>query len=122
MSDSFDETAKRTKVELEDRISSILVSIKSIKDDMLDLEKMISVEDQFESIRLQSLLNKKSGELNELSDSLVLTSKSAWMKFNEVALRCASQGVDPTLLEPIHVLCKKIDVIAVDLLCYSLGH
>jgi hypothetical protein len=122
LSTSFDVTVKRVEVELEDRISSILVSIKSIKDDMLDFERMIAIDNQSESIRLQDLLRKKSGELNELSDSLVLTSKSAWMNFNELAQRCANQGCDPTLLEPIRVLCKNIDVIAADLLCYSLGH
>jgi hypothetical protein len=88
----------------------------------LDLEKRISVEDQPESIRLQGLLNDKSNELNELSDSLVLASKSSWMKFNELAQRCVSQGCNPALLEHIRVLCKDIDVIAADLLCFSLGH
>jgi hypothetical protein len=98
VSNCFDEDIKRTKGELEDRISDILFSIKNIKEGMLDLEKRISVEDQPESIRLKGLLNDKSNELNELSDSLVLTSKSSWMKFHELAQRCVSQGCNPALL------------------------
>ncbi len=122
MSGSFIEAARRTEAELGDKISSVLVSIKSIKDEMLDLEKRISVEEQPEGIRLQSLLKRKSDELNELSDSMVLTSRDAWMKFNDLAQRCEGEGGDPALLGPVRVLCKKIDVIAADLLCFSLGH
>jgi hypothetical protein len=122
MSNSFDEAAKRAEVELRDKMSTLLLSIKSIKDEMLDLERKISVGEQSERIRLLSVLKKKSSELNELSDSMVFISRDAWVKLSDLAKRCEREGGDPAILEPIHVLCKKIDVIAADLLCFSLGH
>ena len=122
MACSMKEAAMQTENELGDTISRILGRIKAIKDEMLDLEKKISSAEQLEGIRLQSSLRKKSNELNDLSDSIVPMSREAWMKFNDLAQRCESEGGDPCLLEPIRVLCKRIEVIAADLLCFSLGH
>jgi len=118
----MEEAAKHAEIELGDTISSILGSIKAIKDEMLDLEKKISAAEQVEGAYLQGSLRVKSDELNDLSDSIVLMSREAWMKFNDLAQRCESVGGDPCLLEPVRVLCKRIEVIAADLLCFSLGH
>jgi hypothetical protein len=122
LSSSYSEAARRTEAELRDTMSNILANIKSIKDEMLDLEKKISVEDQSRRIHLQSVLKGKSSELNELSDSLVSISRDAWVRFKDLSECCESIGGDPAQLEPIRVLCKNIDVIAADLLCFSLGH
>ena len=122
MSGSLKEAARQTEIELGDKISSILGSIKAIKNEMLDLEKRISVEELAERIQLQGLLRKKSDELNDLSDSVVMISSDAWVIFNDMAQLYESEGVDPALLVPIRVLCKRIEVIAADLLCFSLGH
>ena len=122
MAYSLKEAAKQTEIELGEMISNILRSIKAIKDEMLDLEKKISVGEQAERIHLQSSLRVKSDELNDLSDSIVLMSRDAWVNFNDLAQRCESEGGDLSLLEPIRVLCKRIEVIAADLLCFSLGH
>jgi hypothetical protein len=119
---SLKEAAKQFEIELGETISNILGSIKAIKDEMLDLEKKISVRERDERVYLQGLLRKKSNELNDLSDSIVLMSREAWVKFNNLAQRCESEEADPSLLEPIRVLCKRIEVIAADLLCFSLGH
>jgi len=119
---SLKEAAKQTEIELEDTISNILGSIKAIKDEMLSLEKKISAAEQQERTHLQGSLRRKSDELNDLSDSIVLISRDAWIKFNDLAQRRESEGGDPALLEPVRVLCKRIEVIAADLLCFSLGH
>jgi hypothetical protein len=119
---SMKEAAKQTEIELGEMISNILRSIKAIKDEMLDFEKKISAAEQADKFHLQDSLRKKSDELNDLSDSIVPMSREAWMKFNDLAQRCESEGDDPSLLEPIRVLCKRIEVIAADLLCFSLGH
>jgi hypothetical protein len=118
----MEEAAKQTEIELGDMISRILGRIKSIKDEMLDLDMKISVAEQVERVHLQGSLRKKSNELNDLSDSMVLMSREAWMKFNDLAQRCESEGCDSCLLEPVRLLCKRIEVIAADLLCFSLGH
>ena len=122
MACSLKEAAKQTEIELEDTISNILGSIKAIKDEMLSLEKKISAAELQERTHLQGSLRKKSNELNDLSDSIVLMSREAWMKFNDLGKRCESEGCDLFLLEPVRVLCKRIEVIAADLLCFSLGH
>ena len=122
MACSMEQAAEIAEIELGDAISSILGSIKAIKDEMLDLEKKISAAEQVEGAHLQASLRIKSNELNDLSDSIVLMSREAWMKFNDLAQRCESEGGDPRLLEPVRVLCKRIEVIAADLLCFSLGH
>lgn len=122
MSSSLKEAAKLTETDLGDKVSTLLGDIKAIKDEMLDLEKRISVAEKGEGIRLQGLLRKKSNELNDLSDSVVMISRDAWTKFNEFIQLCESEGDNPTLLEPVRILCKRIEVIAADLLCFSLGH
>jgi hypothetical protein len=122
LSCSMEEAAKHAEIELGDAIASILESIKAIKDEMMDLEKKISAAEQVEGAHLQVSLRIKSDELNDLSDSIVLMSREAWMKFNDLAQRCESEGDDTRLLEPVRVLCKRIEVIAADLLCFSLGH
>jgi hypothetical protein len=122
LSCSMEEAAKHAEIELGDAIASILESIKAIKDEMMDLEKKISAAEQVEGAHLQVSLRIKSDELNDLSDSIVLMSREAWMKFNDLAQRCESEGDDPRFLEPVRVLCKRIEVIAADLLCFSLGH
>ena len=122
VSSSYNEAARRTEAELRDIMSSILANIKSIKDEMLDLEKRISVEEQPRRIHLQSVLKGKSSQLNEISDSLVSISRDAWVRFKDLSECRERERGDPALLEPIRVLCKNIDVIAADLLCFSLGH
>ena len=122
MSGSFVETARRTEAELGDEISGCLFEIKVVKGEMLDLEKRISLSGESEGVRLQGLLSMKSGELNGLSDRMVSVSREAWGRFNELARFCECEEDDASLLEPVRVLCKEIDVIAADLLCFSLGH
>jgi hypothetical protein len=122
LSTSFSEAVKRTEAELNFEMSRILANIKSIKDKMLDLEKKISVEEQPGKIHLESMLKRKSSELNRISDSMVSISRDAWVKFNELSEYCKSECGDSAQLEPIRVFCKHIDVIAADLLCFSLGH
>ncbi len=122
MSSTLKEAAKLTETDLGDKVSTLLGDIKAIKDEMLDLEKRISVAEKGEGIRLQGLLRTKSDELNDLSDSVVMISRDAWTKFNELVQLCESEGDNPALLEPVRILCKRIEVIAADLLCFSLGH
>jgi len=122
LASSLKEAAKQTEIELEDTISNILGSIKAIKDEMLSLEKKISAAERAERVHLQGSLRRKSDELNDLSDSTVLISRDDWIRFNDLVQRCESEGGDPALLEPVRVLCKRIEVIAADLLCFSLGH
>jgi hypothetical protein len=122
MHSSYIEAVKRNKIELGDQINTILTNIKSIKDDMLDLEVKISLGEPQERTRLQESLKMKSKNLNELSDSLVLISREAWKRFNSLTQLCEGLDGDPELLGSIRALCKDIDVIAADLLCFSLGY
>jgi hypothetical protein len=122
LSSSLREAAKQTEIELGDVVSELLEGIKEIKDEMLDLEKRINVVGQSERVDLQGLLKWKSDELNDLSDSAVSRSKDSWVKYKNLALRCESEGGDPALLGSVRGFCKMIEVIAADLLCFSLGH
>jgi hypothetical protein len=116
------EAIKRIETELSDAILDLQGSIKAVKDDMLDLEKRISAADQSEKITLQNSLMLKSNELNYLSDSAVSLSRKAWTEFNQLAQRHGFDGDDSIPLESIRTLCKRIEEIASDLLCFSLGH
>jgi hypothetical protein len=89
---------------------------------MLYLEVKMSVGEPQERTRLQESLKTRSGELNKLSDSLVLISRDTWKRFNSLNQLCEAEGGGPELLRPVRVLCKDIDVIVADLLCFSLGH
>jgi hypothetical protein len=119
---SFKEAVKRTEIELDDTVSRIKLNIKVIKNQILDLERRISTAEQVEESQLQNLLRLESEELNILSDSIVVESRKAWGKYNELTKLCESQCVDQTLLETIRGVCRELEVIAADLLCYSLGH
>jgi len=122
MSGSFIGATGCAEKELGEKISSVLSGIKSIKDEMLKLEVTIRDSSHQERVRFQDMLRRKSGELNKLSDSLVLLSRASWLEFDALARLCDAEGDNPASLERVHALCKEIDVIAADLLCFSLGH
>jgi len=98
LASSLKEAVKQTEIELEDTIFNILGSIKAIKDEMLSLEKKISAAELQERTYLQGSLRRKSDELNDLSDSIVLISRDAWIKFNDLAQRCESEGARDGIL------------------------
>lgn len=103
--------------QLNAEIAEIIARVKAIKDEMLRLEVEMGGAGEAERRRLQSEIKLKSDELNTLSDSVVGASRSAWTVYNGLA-----EDHEKPALEGVRCLCKEIEVIAADLLCYSLGH
>ena len=101
-------------------IGEALDEIKRLKETMTGLEKKISQEG--ESSAHTGALKSESDKLNRLSDSLILKSKEAWQKYAELKRVCKAEEVEPPLLDGVRLRCSKIEQIAADLLCYSLGH
>lgn len=99
------------------QIADIMARVKAIKDEMLRLEVEMSGVGEVERRRLQSAIKVQSDELNVLSDFVVGASARAWAVYIGLA-----EDHEKPELEGMRRLCKEIEVIAADLLCYSLGH
>jgi len=99
------------------QIVDIMARVKVIKDEMLRLEVEMSGAGEAERCRLQSATKVQSDELNALSDFVVGANRSAWAVYIGLA-----EDHEKPALEGMRRLCKEIEVIAADLLCYSLGH
>jgi len=99
------------------QIADIMARVKAIKDEMLRLEVEMSGAGEVERRILQLATKVQSDELNALSDSVVGASRSAWIVYDGLA-----EDHEKSALEGVRCLCKEIEVIAADLLCYSLGH
>ena len=67
-------------------------------------------------------LEATAESLNRLSDALITNSKKAWQKYAKLESKCKVIDSELARLDDVQVLCKKIEAIAADLLCYTLGH
>ena len=104
-------------IEEDDR--KLLQTLRTLKDDMTELEKRVSQKKQPEDLdKLDSTIET----LNQMTDSQILASKKAWKIYEEFERESKKQSSEPDKLNELRVVCKKREQIAADLLCYSLGH
>ena len=61
-------------------------------------------------------------QLNGLTDCQIMRSKRAWEEYQELGLKCNQHGRHSVDLDMLKEMCKKVEKLAEDLLCFSLAH
>jgi hypothetical protein len=98
-----------------------LKEIKKLKGRMNSLEQALGHERASVSAFHIRELNRTMQLLNRLSDSLIVRSKKASQKLKDLESRCKSGGLETNRLNDVRASCKKTEIMAADLLCYTLG-
>jgi hypothetical protein len=112
---------ERTRKQTEKEYAQVLMEVKGLKNGMNKLEQSISGGEQVATMSDSNSLDLAIQSLNELTDSQILRSKKAWEEYRKLETCCTRCSVQPVELDNFKVLCKKMEELAADLLCYSLG-
>jgi predicted RNase H-like nuclease (RuvC/YqgF family) len=97
-----------------------LKEVEELKKKINDLELSISNK----SAKMSEDMDELSSALemlNELTDSLILSSGRAWDEYKKIEHDCKTIAFEPDGLSGLRYLCKKTDEFAADLLCYSMA-
>jgi hypothetical protein len=98
-----------------------LKNVKILKDIMNELEQTITQKKQKRTAQDLRALRSAIRRLNRLTDIEILRSKSAWEEYRKLVQDSKRFQVQPIQLNDLRVSCKKMEELAADLLCYSLG-
>lgn len=105
--------------EVEKNYESALRTMEKLKEKMDELERRVSKNNSKEDA---NALNAAIMKLNELTDSQILKSKEAWQKYEALKRECKTRALTLQKLKELYGACEKVEQLAVDLTCYSLGH
>lgn len=107
---------------LERSYQKMLRRVKKLKDRLNALAEETIVGDEVSKIvNHEKALESAWENLNRLSDSLLVESKEAWHEYARLERKCKSSGSELARLIDVRVSCKKIEAIASDMLCFTLG-
>jgi hypothetical protein len=67
-------------------------------------------------------LNSALDALMQLTDSMIFENERAREEYEKLEHDCKVEGHEPSELNNLRELCKKMEDFATDLLCYSLAH
>jgi chromosome segregation ATPase len=101
--------------------AKVLKTVEMLKKKMNELEQDIRKEDPVADTSDSTSLGLAIKSLNELTDSQILRSKKAWEEYRKLENYCKRFAFQPVELDKLRVACKKMEELAADLLCYSLG-
>ena len=99
-----------------------LGKVSTLKEKMNKLEQSASRNSSAKTRKDFDSLNSAIESLNRLTDSQILKSKKAWNKCKKLEQDCKEQRSELPELDNLRALCKKMEELAADMLCYSLGH
>jgi chromosome segregation ATPase len=113
----------RTARGLERSYEGTLRRINMLKDKLNALEQTGSSDSDrlSKGVNHAEALDSAVESLNRLSDALIISSKRAWQRYTRLESKCKASGLELARLDGIRVLCKKMEAVAADLLCYTLG-
>jgi hypothetical protein len=95
--------------------------IRKLKDRMNSLEEALSQENGSGHANLMRELNRTMRSLSELSDSLIIISERASQRIISLECKVRNSELEPNRLNDLRALRKKMELMAADLLCYTLG-
>lgn len=108
--------------DMEKSCDDTLRKIRKLKHTMNALEQTLGQGNSSMAADSMKALSHATKSLNNLSDSLLVRSRKAWQVYGRLEAKCKASGLDLARVEDIRVLCKRVEGMAADLLCYSLGH
>jgi hypothetical protein len=88
---------------------------------MNELELSISMKERAKTIEDMNWLNCEDDKLDELTDSLILESRTAWENYRNLEDDCRTSASKYVGMDALKDLCRKTERLAQDLLCYSLA-
>ena len=94
--------------------------IRQVKERIDSLEKALGQENG-KSAKHIIELNRTMQLLNELSDSLILRSKKASQRLSSLERKLETNVLESNRLNDLRAICRKTELMAADLLCYTLG-
>jgi hypothetical protein len=97
-------------------------TVAALKKEIDDLELGMSEETSTGTDADASRLDSSIERLDAFTNSLILESAQAKRKCERLEHECGMHAFEPVRLKDLEVLCKQIEHLAKDLLCYSLGH
>jgi len=112
---------ERAREQTESEYAEALKAVERLKNKMNDLEQGGSKNDQTAATSNSNSLDLAIESLNELTDSQILRSKKAWKEYRKLETHCKQYVLQPVELDNLRTLCKRMEELAADLLCYSLG-
>lgn len=98
-----------------------LKTVEKLKNKMNILERNISEKEQTETNEYLNSLESTIKRLNRFTDSQILRSKKAWGEYRKLEHDCKLYGQKPVQLDDLVIVCRKMEELAADLLCYSLA-
>jgi DNA repair exonuclease SbcCD ATPase subunit len=111
---------EKARSQTEKDYEKALKKVKKLKDTMNELEQNIMQKKQRTFHDLEAL-RSAIRRLNRLTDSEIMRSRSAWEEYRKLEQDCKKLEVRSVELDNLRVSCKKMEELAADLLCYSLG-
>jgi chromosome segregation ATPase len=107
---------------LEGSYKQMLRRVKKLKDRLNALgEETIRGDVVSEVVNREKALDSAWESLSRLSDSLISESKEAWQAYARLERKCKSSRSRLARLDDVRVSCRKIEAIASDMLCFTLG-
>jgi hypothetical protein len=107
--------------EIERGYEDALKVVKAMKDKINGLEQSLSQKGHA-TRGVSGALNSAIEDLNELTDKLILRSERVEEEYEQLALDCRTKILQPPRLDELKESCSKTKELAMNLLCFSLGH
>jgi DNA-binding transcriptional regulator GbsR (MarR family) len=92
------------------------------------LEKVQKLKNKMNELEMQTpnsqnarSLDSAIKRLNRLTDSQIMRSKKAWEEYRKLEHEYEQCSLCSAQLETLRAICKKMEDLAADLLCYSLA-
>ena len=98
-----------------------LKAVKAIKEKMNELE-LGATQNGHTTHNISRSLSSAIESLNELTDSLILRSERVEEEYERLAQDCRAKMPQPARLDDLKELSGKTKELAMNLLCFSLGH
>lgn len=117
----FQARIEKTRSQIERDYKEAFQTVKKLKNKMNKLEQNIIHKERTQTTQDLNALDMAIKRLNKLTDLQISRSKKAWENCRKLEHDCEQYELRPIQLDNLRVLCKKMEELAADLLCYSLG-
>jgi hypothetical protein len=98
-----------------------MIDMEKLKNRLDGLQQELIEKHDSETFPNMELLDSVEERISELSDSLLIKSRKAWQTYNRLERKSKAVELEQPRLDELQSMCIKMEKLATDLLCYSLG-
>jgi hypothetical protein len=120
--EEFQIQVKKASESIEQSYWKTIKRIERLKKKINDLERSIGQKETGQTFDHMKPLDRAKHRLDMISDSLILESKEAWVRYKTLENVSKEIKLENADLRRLRFSCEKIEGLAADLLCYSLAH